>query len=155
MSGSLLQLISTWPRKSCMAVFVKISNYHLAVLTINTPALRSRPSDIPLLIRYFLDSARKTLRRSPEGKIEKRPLAMLSTYGWPGNVRQLRHVAERLAATTSKKISTTVHDIHGALPEVTLTATAQVRSATTRTTHSISSWIESCCNFMDSYSQNG
>ena len=70
--------------------------YRIAVLTINAPALRSRPSDIPILIQYFLDQAQKTLTRSQKHKIEDHAIAMLSTYGWPGNVRQLRHVVERL-----------------------------------------------------------
>lgn len=69
--------------------------YRIAVLTINTPALRSRPSDIPILIQYFLDQAQKTLTRSQKHKIEDHAISMLSSYGWPGNVRQLRHVVER------------------------------------------------------------
>lgn len=100
--------------------------YRIAVLTINTPALRSRPSDIPILIQYFLDQAQKKLTRSQKHKIEDHAIAMLSTYGWPGNVRQLRHVVDRLVATASKGATITVDDIHAALPGTALTATAQV-----------------------------
>jgi anaerobic nitric oxide reductase transcription regulator len=96
--------------------------YQLAVLTINTPALPTRPSDIPLRIQDFCESAQKTLGRSQQQKIEDRAMVMLSTYNWPGNTRQLRHVG----ATTSKKKSITVDDNHRALPGVTLTATAEV-----------------------------
>ena len=100
--------------------------YRIAVLTINTPALRSRPSDIPILIQYFLDQAQKKLTRSQKHKIEDHAIAMLSTYGWPGNVRQLRHVVDRLVATASKGATITVNDIHAALPGTALTATSQV-----------------------------
>ena len=100
--------------------------YRIAVLTINTPALRSRPSDIPILIEYFLDQAQKKLPRSQEHKIEDDAISMLTTYGWPGNVRQLRHVVDRLVATASKGATITVDDIHAALPGTALTATSQV-----------------------------
>jgi transcriptional regulator with PAS, ATPase and Fis domain len=100
--------------------------YRIAVLIINTPALRSRPSDIPILIEYFLDQAQKKLPRSQKHKIEDHAISMLSTYGWPGNVRQLRHVVDRLVATASKGATITVDDIHAALPGTALTATSQV-----------------------------
>jgi len=100
--------------------------YRIAVLTINTPALRSRPSDIPILIQYFLDQAQKKLTRSQKHKIEDHAIAMLSTYGWPGNVRQLKHVVDRLVATASKGATITVDDIHAALPGTALTATSQI-----------------------------
>jgi len=100
--------------------------YRIAVLTINTPALRSRPSDIPILIQYFLDQAQKKLPRSQKHKIEDHAISMLSTYGWPGNVRQLRHVVDRLVATASKGATITVDDIHAALPGTALTATSQI-----------------------------
>ena len=100
--------------------------YRIAVLTINTPALRSRPSDIPILIQYFLDQAQKKLPRSQKHKIEDHAISMLSTYGWPGNVRQLRHVVDRLVATTSAGATISVDDIHAALPGTALTATSQI-----------------------------
>jgi len=100
--------------------------YRIAVLTIDTPALRSRPSDIPILIEYFLDQAQKKLPRSQKHKIEDHAISILSTYGWPGNVRQLRHVVDRLVATASKGATITVDDIHAALPGTALTATSQV-----------------------------
>ena len=100
--------------------------YRIAVLTINTPALRSRPSDIPILIQHFLDQAQKTLTRSQKHKFEDHAIAMLSTYGWPGNVRQLRHVVERLVATAKDGATISVDDIHAALPGTALTATSQI-----------------------------
>jgi hypothetical protein len=62
----------------------------IAVLTINTPALRSRPSDIPILIQYFLDQAQKKVPRSQKHKIEDHAISMLSTYGWPGPLTEYK-----------------------------------------------------------------
>ena len=100
--------------------------YRIAVLTIHTPALRSRPSDIPILIQHFLNQAQKTLTRSQKHKIEDGALSMLCSFGWPGNVRQLRHIVERLVATAKDGAPITVDDIHRALPGATLTATSQI-----------------------------
>src|SRR6185295_3050688 len=43
--------------------------YRIAVLTIHTPPLRQRKSDIPILVEYFLDQVQKTLTRSQKNKI--------------------------------------------------------------------------------------
>ena len=53
-------------------------------------------------------------------------MAILSTYDWPGNVRQLQHVVEQLVPANSKRAAITVDDIQRVLPGATLTATAQV-----------------------------
>jgi transcriptional regulator with GAF, ATPase, and Fis domain len=68
--------------------------YRLNVFPIETPPLRERKQDIPLLVEYFVDRyARKT------GKtirlISKRTLALLQEYPWPGNVRELQNIIER------------------------------------------------------------
>lgn len=100
--------------------------YHLAVLTINTPTLRNHRSDIPMLIQHFLAPAGKTSRRSQRRTIEDSAIGILSTYDWPGNVRQLQQVVQRLRGTNFKRAPITVDDIHRVLPGATLTATAQV-----------------------------
>jgi formate hydrogenlyase transcriptional activator len=68
--------------------------YRLNVFPIEMPALRDRPGDIPLLVEYF---AHRLAKRS--GKrvrvIAKRTMALLQTYPWPGNIRELQNVVER------------------------------------------------------------
>ncbi|MCB0351507.1 MAG: sigma-54-dependent Fis family transcriptional regulator, partial [Bdellovibrionales bacterium] len=70
--------------------------YRLNVIPIHIPALRERKTDIALLFHYFMDLFN-------EGKKEKlagvTPDAMhiLSHYGWPGNIRELENLVERLA----------------------------------------------------------
>ena len=68
--------------------------YRLNVFPVETPPLRNRPEDIPLLVTYFIDRyARKS------GKvirhISKKSLELLQSYPWPGNVRELQNVIER------------------------------------------------------------
>ena len=93
--------------------------YRMAVLTITTPPLRERSSDIPRLVDHFLDHAQKRLGRSRKHTIEPDAISALASYAWPGNVRQLRHLVERLVATLADGVTITTNDIYRALPAVT------------------------------------
>ena len=90
--------------------------YRIAVMTIDTPPLRKRASDIPLLVEHFLRQAEQKMRCPYRHKIEEEGLATLSAYTWPGNVRQLRNVIERLVATTFEIDVITIEAILRALP---------------------------------------
>src|SRR6202012_2948151 len=73
--------------------------YRLNVFPIRIPPLRERPEDIPLLVRYF---AQKYGRRM-EKKIESIPTASmkkLSSWHWPGNIRELENFIERSVILT-------------------------------------------------------
>jgi two-component system response regulator HydG len=72
--------------------------YRIAVLTIGVPSLRERSSDVPLLVEHFLRRAEQRMKCKTRHQVEEAALDALSAYFWPGNVRQLRHVVERLAA---------------------------------------------------------
>ena len=70
--------------------------YHrLAVILINVPSLNDRRDDIPLLIDHFAHKI-----ASEQGvvtkKFTKKALALLKSYDWTGNIRELRNVVERL-----------------------------------------------------------
>jgi two-component system nitrogen regulation response regulator NtrX len=69
--------------------------YRLNVLPVTVPPLRARRDDIPLLIRHFMQS-----HAEEQGlKIKQlTPSAMeqLQQYDWPGNIRELRNLTERL-----------------------------------------------------------
>jgi transcriptional regulator with PAS, ATPase and Fis domain len=73
-------------------------------------------SDIPHLVDYFLQHAQRSLARSGEHLIEPDAITALTSYTWPGNVRQLRHVVERLVATLADGVTITAKDIYRALP---------------------------------------
>jgi DNA-binding NtrC family response regulator len=70
--------------------------WRVEVVPITLPPLRQRREDLPALIDHFLAkaclAARRTRRLSPELR------GLLRDYAWPGNVRQLRHLLERLVA---------------------------------------------------------
>ncbi len=92
--------------------------YRLAVLTIGTPSLRHRMGDIPLLVEYFLDQAAEKMKRSTRNPIEEKALAALALYTWPGNVRQLLHVVERLVAGAGDGRTITHGAVHHVLSDV-------------------------------------
>lgn len=70
--------------------------YRLNVLPIETPALRERPTDIPMLVGHFLrHHCRRFGVRLPE--LRKRDLKLLKSYSWPGNVRELQNIVEQAA----------------------------------------------------------
>ncbi len=68
--------------------------YRINVFPVNVPALRERRDDIRLLVEYFIDRyATKAGKRIT--RIEKKSLAYLQSYAWPGNIRELQNVIER------------------------------------------------------------
>ncbi len=71
--------------------------YRLAVITINTPPLRQRKEDLPVLIKYFLDEYADRAGREPVG-ISRGALEKLVNHHWPGNVRELKNCLTRSLA---------------------------------------------------------
>jgi PAS domain S-box-containing protein len=68
--------------------------YRLNVFPIEMPPLRARQEDIPLLVEYFLGRfARKAGKRFRD--VDRKTLALLAAYPWPGNIRELQNVIER------------------------------------------------------------
>ena len=70
--------------------------YRLNVIPMRVPALRERKSDIPLLMHHFMETFNRSRSRSLQG-ITPDALVMLSNYNWPGNIRELENLVERLA----------------------------------------------------------
>jgi DNA-binding NtrC family response regulator len=68
--------------------------YRLNVITIEVPALRNRPGDIPLLARHFAEDA---ALRAERGRVTltDAAIAHLAAQPWPGNVRELENTIER------------------------------------------------------------
>jgi two-component system NtrC family response regulator len=66
--------------------------YRLAVIPVHLPALRQRRSDIPLLVRHFLQKHGGGAAVS----VDAAALAALTDYDWPGNVRELENAVERM-----------------------------------------------------------
>jgi len=68
--------------------------YRLKVLPLYLPALRDRTGDIPLLVRYYIDSFNREFRKNVRG-ITPDAMRYLESQAWPGNVREVRNVVER------------------------------------------------------------
>ena len=69
--------------------------YHrLNVITLESPPLRDRKEDIPLLARHFLQRSAERCKRHIEG-LSPAAEAMIVQYAWPGNVRELENAIER------------------------------------------------------------
>jgi formate hydrogenlyase transcriptional activator len=68
--------------------------YRLNVVPIETPSLRERSADIPLLVEYFIDRFGKKAGKKFK-TIDKATLKLFQAYDWPGNVRELQNVIER------------------------------------------------------------
>src|SRR3954454_4343753 len=68
--------------------------YRLNVVNLESPPLRERKDDIPVLARYFLERYALRCKRQVEG-ISKQAEEILMQYSWPGNVRELENAMER------------------------------------------------------------
>ena len=71
--------------------------YRLAVITIRTPPLRRRKSDLPLLAVFFLTLAAQS-QGLPTPRLSRGALRKLQEYHWPGNVRELQNCLTRALA---------------------------------------------------------
>jgi DNA-binding NtrC family response regulator len=60
------------------------------------PPLRERRDDVPLLVDAFVRSLAKQLGHAPTG-VDETAMALLRSYNWPGNIRELHNVLERAA----------------------------------------------------------
>jgi propionate catabolism operon transcriptional regulator len=72
--------------------------YRLNILNLHLPALRERPGDILLLAAHFLAAALGRLQLAPAtGGLPPSLTPLLAAYRWPGNIRELENVIERIA----------------------------------------------------------
>ncbi|MGF7057673.1 sigma-54-dependent transcriptional regulator [Brassicibacter mesophilus] len=71
--------------------------YRLNVITLKIPPLRERNGDIPILINHFLKKYNKKLDKRVKG-FEREVIQLLEAYNYPGNVRELENLIERLVA---------------------------------------------------------
>jgi len=76
--------------------------YRLNVIPIETPSLRERRDDIPLLVQHFIEIMRREKGR-PIESISSDALKLLCDYDWPGNVRQLENVVEQISVLSSER----------------------------------------------------
>jgi DNA-binding NtrC family response regulator len=82
--------------------------YRLNTVRIVLPPLRERRTDIPLLARFYIN--KYNARYNREVKLMDSGVKALQDYTWPGNVRQLQHVIERLTILADRVDLDSVHD---------------------------------------------
>jgi transcriptional regulator with PAS, ATPase and Fis domain len=75
--------------------------YRINVIPIRLPPLRERPADIPQLAEFFLRRYNARFRKRIQG-ISEGTMAVLQKYWWPGNIRELENLIERLVAVSDK-----------------------------------------------------
>jgi len=75
--------------------------YRINVIPIKLPPLRERAEDIPLLAEFFLRRYNARFRKTIQG-ITDSTMTVLRKYWWPGNIRELENLIERLVAVSDK-----------------------------------------------------
>ncbi len=96
--------------------------YRLNVVPIHLPPLRERGDDIPLLADRFMEEFSAQHHRQPK-EISRQAMRLLRLYAWPGNIRQLRNLIERLVVTVQDPLIEPDH-----LPEEIQVSRADART---------------------------
>jgi transcriptional regulator with PAS, ATPase and Fis domain len=76
--------------------------YRINVIPIKLPPLRDRMEDLPELAKFFLNRYKARFRKPIQGMSDS-TLKILSSYWWPGNIRELENLIERLVAMSDKE----------------------------------------------------
>ena len=110
--------------------------YHrLNVIRINTPPLRQRREDIPMLLQHYLAEAGQELG-APAKSVDAEAIETLQAFSWPGNVRQLVNATRRLTVTAPGGVIT-AQDIPGDLG-----GTESAQRGAREWTRVLASWAE-------------
>jgi formate hydrogenlyase transcriptional activator len=85
--------------------------YRLNVFPIHIPALRERPEDVPLLVRYFVQKFSRRLNKSV-AYVPAEAMEALAGYSWPGNIRELENFIERaVLLSPGKELRVTISEL--------------------------------------------
>ena len=84
--------------------------FRLSVIPVALPPLRDRMADIPLLAHHFLTLYRQRLGAMAED-FHDDAVTLLSTYAWPGNIRELRNVVERMLVLNPRERHIQAHHL--------------------------------------------
>ncbi|MFC4312739.1 sigma-54 interaction domain-containing protein [Steroidobacter flavus] len=103
--------------------------YRLSIIQVTLPALRDRRDEISVLIEYLSNEAASRLNRQPV-KLSRRLTSFLSSYDYPGNIRELRNIIFRISclATETADLEHLPENVRAKVPEQT--AQPEVEPAT-------------------------
>lgn len=90
-------------REIAQGIFREDLLYRINTLTITVPPLRQRKEDLPSLIEYFIRRIEKEQKKKIL-KIEPQTLDFLYHYDYPGNVRELKNLLERMVALSEEGV---------------------------------------------------
>jgi len=79
--------------------------YRLNVIPVTVPPLRERQADIPILVEHFLARFRENKEKNLDG-ITPEAMAKLMNYSWPGNIRELENIIERMVILADEPVLT-------------------------------------------------
>lgn len=101
--------------------------YRINVMNLTLPPLRAIRSDIPLFFRAFLSDLSGDLKKKPK-TVAPEAMRQLQNYAWPGNMRELRNIAER-ALIVSRGESIILADLPAVVRETRKEPTEATESA--------------------------
>lgn len=90
--------------------------YRLSTVPIRVPALKDRREDIPVLFRKFAYDFAEKYRMQPI-RIDERAELVLENYRWPGNIRELKNMAEQLSVLSEERL-VTAEELSRAMPQL-------------------------------------
>ncbi len=77
--------------------------YRLNVVPIKVPPLRERLGDIPSLVQYFAERLQLSMGSTPKA-IDPGAYTVFQSYNWPGNIRELKNIVERLLIMVNRDV---------------------------------------------------
>jgi transcriptional regulator with PAS, ATPase and Fis domain len=95
--------------------------YRIAVFPIELPPLRKRREDIPILLQRFVRRAAERQHKFVSG-FDEAALAVLASYDWPGNIRELQNEVERAVALARDEGLLTLQHVSGSIRDATTSA---------------------------------
>jgi DNA-binding NtrC family response regulator len=81
----------------------KVEYYRLSVIPLNLPPLRERKEDVPLFLQHFMDQFNRMRDRKLQG-FSPGALHALMNYHWPGNIRELENLVDRVVVLKGQGI---------------------------------------------------
>jgi transcriptional regulator with PAS, ATPase and Fis domain len=90
--------------------------YRLNTVPIRVPSLKDRPEDITLLFRRFAGDFAEKYRMQPV-RLDERAELVLENYRWPGNIRELKNVAEQLSVLSEER-AITAESLQRTMPQL-------------------------------------
>jgi len=89
--------------------------YRINTITLRVPPLRERQEDFAALAEHFLQTVRGA--GLPNRSLSREAMAQLQSYRWPGNIRELRNVIERLVMMGSRNGAISGSEVKQVLPQ--------------------------------------